>query len=303
MEAFNSTLLIDACEFVERKCNRYNFIVYSSTNVVSIIINTLHLFVLREIPRVKESNYFWILFNITLGDIAMSIAVILLVNCNLWVLRNCFIMVMSYASAGIVFQVRYWLLTLAVLDRYYAVCKPFQYKTSKFINNIGKWAAVAWTLSIVLAFLLNFFRHVRIAAVQSEVERYLNIAVIAAAVVPSLISTVLLLRIAVELKRMKQQKNPTAEDPETLSANRYIIGVFIMFYVSIIPSFVHAGFEMMSKNSPETDFSWLTSTALFTHLLYGVGNVVLYGILNKAYVAKIKSICGSLCPVAKVSPQ
>ena len=76
-----------------------------------------------------------------------------------------------------------------------------------------------------------------------------------------------------------------------------------MFYVSLIPSLFYAGFQMMAKHTPETDFTWLTSLALFTHLLYGIGNVVLYGLLNKPYVVKMKRIYGSLWPVRKVSSQ
>ena len=297
MEAANATSHINLCEFVDRQCNIYDFIVHSFTNAASIVINALHLLVLLKIPRVRESNYFWILLNLTLGDVAMSLAVILLVNCNIWYSRNCFIIVGSYAFGGCAFQVRYWLLTLAVLDRYYAVCKPFQYTTSKFINNIGKLAAVAWLLCAILASALNILNHFRLDPVLSEITNYLRVVLIITAVLPSVVSTVLLIRIAVELQRMKQLRNMSVEDQETRSATRYIIFVFVMFYVSLVPSLVNAGM------GPGNSFTWLPSLALFTHFLYGIGNVVLYGVLNKAYVAKIKSICGSLCPVRKVSPQ
>ena len=34
---------------------------------------------------------------------------------------------------------RYFQLTLASLDRFYSICKPFEYSGSKLINNIGKY--------------------------------------------------------------------------------------------------------------------------------------------------------------------
>ena len=299
----NATSYIDICEFPEKSCNIYNFIAYSSTNVASIIINLLHLFMLQRILRVKESNYFWILFNLTLGDIAMSLAVVLVVSCKRWVSLNCFMIVMSYAFGSCVFQIRYWLLLLAVIERYYAVCRPFQYTTSKFISNIGKWTAVAWILNAALALASNIFDHLRFDTIQSEVSKYLTVTVIVATIAPSVISTVLLIKIAAELKNMKRQRNTPGENKESRSATNYIIGVFIMFYISLIPTLVYAGLQVMSKNKARTDFTWLSSLALFTHLLYGIGNVVLYGVLNKAYVAKIKSICQSLCQNTQVHPQ
>ena len=219
---------------------------------------------------------------------------------------------MSLALLTCAFQVRYWLLALAVLDRYYAVCKPFKYSTSKLVNNIGKWSAIAWILNAVLALadVLTTCRHLcfdnvaELADVAlSKVGKYSVVAVIFAAVLPSVISTVLLVKTAVELRRMKQRRSATAEDKETRSATRYIIGVFIMFYVSIIATAVHEGLNLTTKDSSEIDLNWLTSIVLFTQLLYGIGNVMLYGALNKAYVTQIKSICGFLCPVVKVSPQ
>ena len=313
MEApLNVTSAKNFCDFHEQKCTIYNVIVYGSTNMASIIINVLHLLILRRIPGLKELNYFWVLVNLTFGDIVMSVGVILAVNCELWTLRNCFISVMSLALLTCAFQVRYWLLALAVLDRYYAVCKPFKYTTSKFLKNIGKWSAVAWILNAVLALaeVLTTCSHLcfdgvadSVGKTLEEVSMYSDVAVILVAVVPSMISTVLLVKTAVELRRMKQRSSATAEDKETRSATRYIICVFIMFYVSIIATAVHEGLNLTTKDSSEIDLNWLTSIVLFTQLLYGIGNVILYGALNKAYVTQIKSVCGYLCPVVKVSPQ
>ena len=312
MASLNVTSGINFCDFAEKRCSMHDFIVYASTNIASIIINVLHLFVLRKIPGLKERNYFWVLFNLTFSDIAMSVAVIIFVNCDAWNLRNCFITISAFATITCTFQVRYWLLTLAVLDRYYAVCKPFKYTTSKFINNVGKWAAVVWIASAVLAFAEGFTicSHLcldsvpdSVHAMLSQVSNYFDFAVVLAVMVPFTTSTVLLVKVSLELKRMKQRRNATVEDKETRSATRYITSVFIMFYVSIIPSIVYAGVEKVTKDDPEADFTWLVSLSLFAHFLYGIGNVIMYGVLNKAYVAQIRSIFEPLCAAGKVSPQ
>ena len=310
METVNTTSLTFSCTSHHELCNIYNSIVYIPTNTASIIINLLHLLVLRNMHGLKELNYFWVLVNLTLGDIGMSVAGILIVNCEIWNSGNCFTIIVSYAVIGCAFQVRYWLLTLAVLDRYYAVCKPFKYATSKFINNVGKWAAVGWILNAMLTLTDAFLSCSRFCfdsleepfpELSLDVSKYLNITIILSAVLPAMVSKVLLIKISVELKRMKQRRNATVEDKETQSETRYIRNVFVMFYVSIIPNLVLVISFMIKIDT--SGAVWLTSFALFTNLLYGIGNVVLYGVLHKAYVTTVKSICRLLCPVARISPQ
>ena len=247
METVNTTSLTFSCTSQHELCNIYNSIVYIPTNTASIIINLLHLLVLSKIPGLKELNYFWVLVNLTLGDIGMSVAGILIVNCEIWNSGNFFTIIVSYAVIGCAFQVRYWLLTLAVLDRYYAVCKPFKYATSKFINNIGKWAAAGWILNAMLTLTDAFLScslfcfdslEERFPELSLDVSKYLNITIILSAVLLTMVSKVLLIKVFVELKRMKQRRNATVEDKETQSETRYIINVFVIFYVSIIPNLV-----------------------------------------------------------------
>ena len=105
----------------------------------------LHMLVLVNILGLKQRNYFWIIFNLTLVDIAG--AVFLAISCSCTVYELLF-----SAEAGIGIALitiglqsslacRYYQLTLACLDRYYAVCKPFNYNISGLINNIGKLLA------------------------------------------------------------------------------------------------------------------------------------------------------------------
>ena len=132
---------------------------------------------------------------------------------------------------------------MAALDKYYAVCRPFEYATSSAVNNIGKLAAVGWTLNALLVLAkaftsLKFLCFVFYPADTklADFGKYVNIATIMAVVLPSIVSTILLIKLFKELKRMKQRREKTGEDAETGSATRYIIGTCIMFYISIIPS-------------------------------------------------------------------
>ena len=105
-----------------------------------------------------------------------------------------------------------------------------------------------------------------------------------AVVSPSIVSTILLIKLSKELKRMKQRITRTEEDSETKSATRYIIGTCIMFYISIIPSVALVLFCPRS-GSIESSCNRLLAFVLSAHVMYGIGNVILFGLLNKTYVA------------------
>ena len=311
MEELNSSYVY-TCENSKGECDVYISTTLTCINAVAIIINILHLLVLRKIPGLKELNYFWVLVNITLGDISLSIAVILSTNCTLRLLNNNIVAAIIATLLDCTFQFRYWLLAQVVLDRFYAVCKPFKYATSKIINNFGKLAAVGVTTNFALA-LAKVFSSLRslcysdilgpIVTEPSDVSKYLDFVTILAAVLPIVISTVLLRKIFKELKQMEQRRNMTTEDKETRAATIYVIGTCILFAVSILPTLVLMAVYLAKDDSFNPDISWLEVLTLLAHLMYGIGNVVLYGILNKAYVGSVRKICRSLYTVVKVSPQ
>ena len=301
-----------SCKLSDGQCNIYGSTILTCTNVAAIIINLLHLPVLRNMPRLRELNYFWVLVNISLGDLFMSMTTILSTNCLVQVLNNRVVVALIHVLINTTFQARYWLLALALLDRFYAVCKPFKYTTSKVTNNVGKLSALGWSLNLLLSMIKTFasleglcFSDVVGPVIKkpSDISKYLDFAAILAALVPSIISTVLLVLVAKELKRMNQRRNETGEENDTKSATRYIIGTFIMFYVSLIPTVILLVVYITKDDNSEIDVTWLEVLTFLAHVLYGVGNTLLYGALNKAYIVKIKSMCGALRNIVKVSPQ
>ena len=89
---------------------------------------------------------------------------------------------------------------MAALDKYYAVCRPFEYATSSVVNNIGNLAAVGWTLNalLVLAKAFTFLQFLcfvfyPVDTKLADFGKYVDIATIMAVVLPSIVSTILLL--------------------------------------------------------------------------------------------------------------
>ena len=125
-----------SCANTSEECiDYYISAVFVSANTISVIVNVLHILVLVNIPGLKQRNYFWILFNLTLVDIAGAIFIAISSSCTVYKL-----LISAEAGIGIALitiglrsslACRYYQLFLACLDRYYAVCKPFDYNASR----------------------------------------------------------------------------------------------------------------------------------------------------------------------------
>ena len=304
-----------ACVNSSGECiDYYTSAVFVSLNVISVIVNLLHILVLVNIPGLKEKNYFWILLNLTLVDIAGAIFIAISSSCAVYQL-----LISAKSDIGIALitigqhgslMCRYYQLTLACLDRYYAVCKPFDYNTSRLINNIGKLSAISWIITISIQIAKVSF--IADEACLGEFSTYITsisttngwfgIFTTCLTTAPWLATFVLLIKVSRELKRMFQRGNMTSEDREVKSAANYVIGTCIMFYCSVLPLVA-----VMSLNVIGEDLSNHISRALLIlvmtcQTLYGVGNIILYGVINPTYQQRIKTIFRRYCCKSKVSP-
>ena len=295
--------IVKACVNSSGECIDYfTSAVFVSLNVISVIVNLLHIFVLVNIPSLKNRKYFWILFNLTLVDTAGAIVFAISCSCAVYQL-------MISAESGIVFVLitigqqsslmcRYYQLTLACLDRYYAVCKPFDYNTSRFINNIGKLSAISWIITILIPIVkvsltadeacLGEFNTYTIS--MSTTNGWFDIFASFVITIPSLVAAVLLIKVSLELKRMSQRGNMTSEDREVKSATKYVIGTCIMFYCSVLPLVIGVCVNVIIGDPSNHISRAFLITIIACQTLYGIGNVILYGFINPVYVLRIKAI-------------
>ena len=298
---------LKACVNSSGECiDYYTSVVFVSLNIISVIVNLLHILVLVNIPGLKEKNYFWILLNLTLVDIAGAIVLAISSSCAIHKLlisaENIIGIALLTVGQQSSLTCRYYQLTIACLDRYYAVCKPFDYNTSRLINNIGKLSALSWIITISIpivkvsltageACLGEFSVYdISIPAANSWFDILASIFV----AVPSLVTTVLLIKVSRELKRMSQRGNMTSEDREVKSATKYVIGTCILFYCSVLP--LVAGMSLNGIiGDPRNPIVRAILIAIgISHTLYGIGNVILYGFLIPSYLQRIKAIFGQI---------
>ena len=297
-----NTLDIETCANSSGEWLIYVYPFFVPLNFISAVINLLHILILVNMAELRKRRHFWILFNLALVDI-ISDSVYLI--SNIWKLHNLQMSVNS-ATGTVPFIIgirsattcRYYQLTLASLDRYYAVCKPFDYSDSRLINNIGKLSILSWTFNIAFhAFYVAYSTDDSClgelnAIVFSETsdKHYLNILGTLILLLPSLATAVLLVQVGIELKRMSERGHITIDDRQVRLATKYIIGTCIMFHCTVVSLICYIILHAVIED-PED--SYVRASQIFMMIFqkfYGIGNVVLYEYLYPTYMQKIKKI-------------
>ena len=308
----NDLTKIESCtNNVTSGCDSHASAVFVSLNVISIIINLLHILILTTMSELRKRNYFWILLNLTLTDILASVAFSVGVSCMFYQLQ---MYADSKIASGVILLAmdttslsRYFQLTLASLDRFYAVCRPFDYNDSKLLKNIGKLFLLSWIVILSLGIANIFvssdmcFSKVGPFLGKQGDTNYMQVVLVFAIVIPSVATAVLLGKAMNELRAMKKRRNMSEEDREVRSATKYIIVSCILFYSTVVLTFtfVVINISMNIKTDVNRVFQWV---AVAFHTLYGVGNVIMYGWLNPAYLTTIRSMFNSFhCKVTESS--
>ena len=281
---------------------------FIGANILSFVINFLHLLILRAMPNLRKRNYFWILFGINLADILAAIFYIISTSCmDKKILETthgvvlCSLVIIGVESITLS---RYFQLTLASLDRYYALCRPFEYENSRLLNNIGKLSFLAWTINVLppilkVAISPSFiaFGHFGPFVTEHKYSPYFAGVTALGALLPSIATAIFLLKSLRELRQMRK-RSLTDEDKEVKNATKYIIITCILFYVGVLLVILN----MAIKDNWQKTVSNLVFRILALYQsLYGIANVALFAVYTPAYVLKFRSVFERCCKT-KVYP-
>ena len=289
-----------ACNNSSGEClDYYTSAVFALLNIISVIFNTLYIVLLVKILDLKNKNYFWILLNLTMVDIAGATVLAISCLCAIYEL-----LISTETGIGVALiavgqqsslMCRYYQLTIACVDRYYAVCKPFDYNTSSLTNNAGKLSALSWIITIIIPIVkvcltvdkacLGEFSTYEVPT--STLARWIETVSSLFVLIPSILTAVLLIKIARELKRMSQRSNMRSEDKELRSATKYVIGTSIMFYCSLLPIIFGTIINAVYGDPSRAMITFFLTLAVACQTLYGISNVLLYGCLNPSYITII----------------
>ncbi|XP_067931140.1 olfactory receptor 2T34-like [Watersipora subatra] len=276
-------------------------------NLISVLTNILHIVVLKISARTNKKTYFWILVHMSVIDIVYScIAIVHVVQSLPNRLNSLGKMIIWHVADGMLvaaMYARYTWLTLACFDRYYAVCRPFSYDSSKILNNINKVSLLVWITDLTYGITTVIGLPSLTCILRGEIlKNFAHIQTILALVASLggplsflIASTILLVAAYRELRRMKQRRNLQEEDKELTNSFRFIAGTFILLYVSLAPSLVAIILQIFSFPSRKSAIYSTTKLSGLLQYIFGISNVVFYALTNPKYVDTVKNRLGLLC--------
>ncbi|XP_067943331.1 rhodopsin, GQ-coupled-like [Watersipora subatra] len=301
-------------ESLLRACAGEHNIIYAtfiiSVNVIFMLANMLHMYILSRSAKQCKRSYLFILLNISLVDILVSFYHVAVYNPLLPCLPSLTLDI-TFAliqEVGItVAQCRYNLLALASFDRYFAVCKPYQYSNSKVLNNIGKVLLSVWLINTALSVPLSISPDVaclmsgKVRENSATAKGVVTILVMCINFLVSLLLTTLcLVAVFREVKRMKK-RNLQADDKILIKSSHYVIGTIAMFYIFVSPMFIDLFLYFIPLPSTRVPHYVAAQTIVWLQSLYSVGNIAFYAFLQPEYVTKAKKLFTSVC-AGKIYP-
>jgi len=278
---------------------------FNQTNIVlnsaSFVLNILHLLVLHQMTELRTTKYFWILVNITLSDIMISIISSLYFSCELRVaifkLSSVAIYILFCAAQGLIgFAVisRYSVLLITSIERYIAVCRPHDYKTNYIVRKIKMCFGFAIALTFIYSFLACVmylpelcWSQLKVMSAPGRTLIIGNVLLTIPVSIESLAITILLVKVWRKLRIMTKNPIGGQSNKTLLAASRYIIWIYVMHQIS---NFLLTILMVCQFTNFSTFLFILEIVATFCANLYGIANVILFAYFHPKYVSKIKSI-------------
>ena len=266
-------------------------------NVISFLINSLHLCIISQLEALKGTQYRFVLMNIALADIVIGIVSVMFFSCYDFFIFN-------YAAGEpelriplmivIIFlnYISFHVFLVASIEKYVAICKPFSYQSSMIVTRLPVVFAIVWlyiftsgtvTTVIEVLDLIPWLDDLGMAAFRTTIF----------AIIPNLLSAILLIKVYGELKRMRSRSQNSAEDNDKRKAAMYLIIIFTLEMIVFL------------LNSVCMIIFYTTKVVLgfklwhgFIKTPYTILNTVIYGWRTQSYRQRVRKVTG--CPQRQV---
>lgn len=266
-------------------------------NLFGTALNILHLVVLRKIAHMKGTAYLNILLFMSITDIFSSLTYILRKLCPIrhYYYHNSLIL---SAVSSTVFDApsfgRFYILVVATVDRYTAICLPFHYSKS-LITTRTKACNIAVLVFGVCVLAIRdviFYDSICLDTIAgpSGVTLPGGAAIYSSvfAVVPISIILVLSGLIMRELYKMRS-RSMSDQQKSINNAAKYILIVNLVFGVCLMPVCIWLIYSSVSQDAVNHTLAWITAE---TFALYGILNCFIYGWMSKTYQKTLaKMVC------------
>lgn len=293
----NTSTLDGWIPMCEEDFQRIDSVAYTlaAVNTLSILYNMFHIYVLSTLSSLKRSAYYHILTHLTAADIHMASYTI----CQLIFNRTHFFSI-STLHAIVIYDIlfstsytnRYLIMTVACLERYYALCRPMEHKTSKLVNYIHIWLPACWIFSFLLIAVRDVvfvhdlcFDSLTGPAIRNGLGP--GVFTSTASIVPSIITGLLVTRVLVELFCMRKREVAQTET-QVKRATLYLSIIVIVFFVCLIPPSM-SYLMLISGVENLSSMGYYIGVVFFT-TLYGFLNTLIYGWMNSTYRKRVRLI-------------
>lgn len=295
----SSGTLIPFCAGAKNLCPEVDWIVYTTYVItgVSILLNIVHITILNSFRGIKGTVYHRLMMSLTVAEILNCIKSVLKVNCFVrhaaaasYVVSRVLIFYSDFASYN-----RYVILTIAFIDRWMAMARPFRYNDSLFVRFFWVWLLVPCVLT-------SIFIVIRDAVLTESIcmEDVYGVTNCGDDLVPRLLcqlyfsvnlllDSIFMVLVLWELWKMSKRQL-TQDDKDVKTASRTILVLALLYYtcLTVAPLASWTISRGLSANQKLSD-----TVGLFAYLpisFYSVMNVVTYGLMSEGYRVKVKQI-------------
>ena len=271
-------------------------------NTLSALINIFHIFMLSKFKSILEAIYLKMLIIMTILDIVCSVAIMGKVACSLRQLNST-----TYPVAVVLLFItdssnfsRFILLSIAFFDRWLALAKPFTYQTSVFVRHhtICLVTPIVMTCIIVLIRDIVFSEDFCIDQVHGIINciadgpKFMTCASLYP--LAFAFNTIFIILLFRELRKMKRSPASKVKDVQLKRTVRTVIAIVLIYYACFIWDPLVQVWSKLPSVTEKMARDGLFASYIF-YSLYGLFNILVYGIINKSYRMELQTLIGNIC--------
>lgn len=276
-----------------------------SVHCASVLLNVTHLALLCTAPGLKKKrSYRCLLINICSADIATSIVYGFQISCELrkmlYLQDNlAAIRALEFASE-VVAQGRLLILALVSVERYYAICTPFNFESRCLIKHTGKSCSLAWMFTVIIP-TIRFILFPTTVCLHPILGAFLNGPIdlvgclyFLCLTLMSIITITLLVMVWRNLSKRRQHR----ESKALANASRFVIINELLFLLMLLPCIIYTSLFLLNIWTSDA-LAWLIVVG---QAIYGIANLILYCCMDKSYAAYALSAFNCKITVSRVRP-
>ena len=270
---------VQLCRSDDTLCNSLAIeITLVGLNLLSVVINSLHLFILSKIRSLQGTPYLCLLQFIASIDVADGVVCALRASCFprkvLQSSRPLSAVVTVFAS---LLTVKYYMALSIAIERFIALVFPLKYERNLFIRKISLWLCLQIGAVMLEGVWHNLFQYESICinthyGPNDISTNWTSKIIMAMRILPSLAIVILMTMVFLELGNMKK-KALSSQEKELVNATKSVMIICCMMVSCLIPPFLSL---FLIWNTSITHITTGT-VSLVAIVLYSIMNSIIYG--------------------------